>query len=95
MKIVPLADKIVVKRTKADEISTGGIVLPQMARQKPAQGRVLSVGEGKLRKDGSRQPPQVSEGDRVLFAAYAGSEIQFDGTELLILTEDDVFAVIE
>ncbi len=94
MKIVPLADKIVVKRTEADEITAGGIVLPDAAKEKPQQGRVLSVGEGRLLMDGSRADPQVSEGDRILFTSYAGTEVMVDDEDLLIMSEDDILAVL-
>ena len=95
MKIVPLGDKIVVKRTEADEVTAGGIVLPDSAQEKPQQGRILSVGEGPLLKDGTRAESQVSEGDRILFASYAGTEITVGDDELLIMSEDDVLAVLE
>lgn len=95
MKIVPLGDKIVVKRTEADEVTAGGIVLPDSAKEKPQQGRILSVGEGRLLKDGSRAESQVSEGDRILFTSYAGTEITIGDVDLLIMSEDDVLAVLE
>ncbi len=95
MKIVPLGDKIVVKRLEADEKTTGGIVLPSTSQEKPQQGRVLSVGEGRQLKDGSRRELQVSEGDRVLFSSYAGTEISIGEIELLIMSEDDVLAIVE
>ncbi|HEY6565652.1 MAG TPA: co-chaperone GroES [Pirellulaceae bacterium] len=95
MKIVPLGDKLVVKRQDAEEITTGGIVLPDNARERPRQGRVLSIGEGPMLKDGSRVRPQISEGDRILFATYAGTEIKVDGEDLLILSQDEVLAIVE
>lgn len=95
MKIVPLGDKIVVKRTEADEVTAGGIVLPNSAQEKPQQGRILSVGEGRLLKDGTRAESQVSEGDRILFTNYAGTEISIGDIDLLIMSEDDVLAVLE
>jgi chaperonin GroES len=95
MRIEPLGDKIVVKRTEADEVTTGGIILPGSAQEKPQQGKVLSVGTGRLLPDGSRAEPQVSEGDRVLFSTYAGTEIEVDGTQLLIMTEADILAVVQ
>ena len=94
MKIVPLGDKIVVKRLEAEEQTEGGIILPSTAQEKPQQGKVLSVGEGRLNKDGSRAGLQVSEGDRVLFTNYAGTEIEVDGKDFLIMSEDDILAVI-
>ena len=95
MKIVPLGDKIVIKRLEAEEITAGGIVLPSAAQEKPQQGKVLSVGEGRMNIDGSRAEPQVSEGDRVLFTSYAGTEIEVDGKDFLIMREEDVLAVME
>jgi chaperonin GroES len=86
MKLVPLGDKIIVKRLEAEERSRGGIVLPDSARDKPQQGRVLSVGDGRLLADGPRVKHQVSEGDRVLFGRYAGSEVRVGEEELLILS---------
>ncbi len=94
MKLVPLGEKVVVRRVDADAVTAGGIVLPDMARQKPEQGRVLSVGDGRLLPDGSRALPQVVEGDRVLFTRYAGSEVVIDGEELLILDEGEILAVL-
>ena len=95
MKIVPLGDKIVVKRMDAEEVTSGGIVLPNSAQEKPQQGRILSVGEGRLLKDGNRAQSQVTEGDRVLFSSYAGTEITIGDVELLIMSEDDVLAVLD
>src|SRR5436190_13074674 len=95
MKVVPLNDKIVVKRLEAEDRTPGGIVLPDTAKEKPRQGKVLSLGEGKLLDSGKRAPFQVKEGDRVLFTSYAGNEVTVDGEELLIMTEDDILAVVE
>jgi len=95
MKVVPLNEKIVVKRLEAEEKTAGGIVLPDSAKEKPKQGRVLSTGDGKLLDNGKRAKFQVHEGDRVLFTSYAGSEVTIDGEELLIMTEDDILAVVE
>jgi chaperonin GroES len=95
MKVVPLNDKIVVKRVEAEEKTSGGIVLPDTAKEKPRQGKVLSVGEGKLLESGKRASFQVKEGDRVLFSSYAGNEVNIDGQELLVMSEDDILAVIE
>ena len=93
MRIEPLGDKIVVKRMEADEKTSGGIILPDNAREKPQQGRILSVGHGRLLGDGTRAKPQVGEGDRVLFSSYAGTEIEIDGDVLLIMNESDILAV--
>jgi len=85
----------VVKRVEAEEKTAGGIVLPDTAKEKPRQGKVLSVGEGKLLENGKRAPFQVKEGDRVLFSSYAGNEVNIDGEELLVMSEDDILAVVE
>ena len=95
MKVEPLGDKVVVKRLEAEEVTAGGIVLPDSAQEKPAQGRVLSVGDGRQLKDGSRAESQVREGDRVLFSSYAGTEVLVDDVELLVMSEEDVLAVME
>lgn len=95
MKIVPLNDKIVVKRLEAEERTAGGIVLPDTAKEKPKQGKVLSLGDGKLLDSGKRAAFQVKEGDRVLFTSYAGNEVSVDGEEYLIMTEDDILAVLD
>ena len=95
MKIVPLGDKVVVQRLKAEERTAGGIVLPDSAREKPQQGKVLSIGDGRLLENGHRLRMQVKEGDRVMFSSFAGSEVNVDGDTLLIMAEDDILAVIE
>ncbi len=95
MRVVPLGEKVVVKRLEAEEVTSGGIVLPDSAREKPKQGRVLSVGDGTLLADGSRAAHAVKEGDRVLFNSYAGTEVQVDGEELLIMGEDEILAVVK
>ncbi len=94
MKLVPLGDKVIVKRMDAEERTSGGILLPDMARDKPQQGRVLSVGDGHLLADGTRVRHQVSEGDRIFFGRYAGTEVQVGDDELLIMSEDDILAVV-
>jgi chaperonin GroES len=93
MKIVPLGANVVIKRLPAAE-SVGKIVLPDSAREKPRQGRVLSLGDGRLLPNGARATHQVSEGDRVLFSSYAGAEVVINGEELLILSEDDILTVM-
>jgi chaperonin GroES len=95
MKIVPLNDKIVVERVEADEKTAGGIILPDTAKEKPKQGKVISLGDGKLLEDGKRAAFQVKAGDRVLFSSYAGNEVTVDGKEYLVMTEDDVLAVVD
>jgi chaperonin GroES len=95
MKVVPLDDKVVIKRLDSAETTAGGILLPDAAREKPQQGRVLSVGDGRLLSSGNRAPHQVSEGDRVLFPRWAGVEVVINGQELLILSEDEILAVVK
>jgi chaperonin GroES len=95
MKIVPLNDKIVVERLEADDKTTGGIILPDTAKEKPKQGKVLSLGEGKALDDGGRAKFQVKVGDRVLFTSYSGTEVTHEGKEYLIMTEDDILAVVD
>ena len=94
MKLVPLGDKVVVKRLEAERQTAGGIVLPDAAREKPREGRVLSVGDGRLLPGGTRAASQVSEGDRVLFDRWTGSEIIINGEELLVMREDEILAVV-
>jgi len=84
----------VISQTEADEMTPGGIVLPDAAQKKPRQGRVLSVGDGRMLPDGSRVQHQVREGDRVLFAGYAGSEVMVNSEELLIMNEDEILAIM-
>ena len=95
MKIRPLNDKILVKRLDAEERTKGGIVLPDTAKEKPKEGKVIAVGSGKLLDSGERAKPQVSVGDRILFNSYAGTECKIEGVEHLILNEDDVLAIVE
>ncbi|MDA7951537.1 MAG: co-chaperone GroES [Pirellulaceae bacterium] len=94
MQIIPLGNKVVIKR-QAEKTSIGGILLPDSSQEKPNQGRVLSVGDGQLLKNGQRAQLQVKEGDRVIFSSYAGAEVSVDGQELLILSEDEILAVSE
>jgi chaperonin GroES len=95
MAVVPLNDKIMVKRLEAEEKTAGGIVLPDSAKEKPRQGKVISLGSGKRLENGKLAPFQVKVGDRVLFTSYAGTEVAVDGGEHLIMTEEDILAVIE
>jgi len=94
-KVKPLNDKVLVKRLEAEEVTRGGIVLPDTAKEKPREGKILAIGDGKLLENGKRAPFQVKVGDRVLFSSYSGTEIKIEGEEYLILSEDDVLAVIE
>jgi len=94
MKLVPLGEKVVVKRLDAEEITAGGIVLPDTAQEEPQQGRVLSVGDGRLLANGTRAEHQVSEGDRVLFSRYSGTDVVVDCEDLLIMDEAEILALI-
>ena len=95
MKIRPLNDKILVKRLEAEERTKGGIVLPDSAKEKPKEGKVIAVGSGKLLDNGTRAKPQVAVGERILFNSYAGTEVKIEGEEHLILNEDDVLAIVQ
>ena len=95
MKVVPIGDKLVLKRAEGEDVTSGGIVLPDSTRERPQHGRVLSVGDGKLLPDGTHVAPEINEGDRVVFSAYAGAEVTVDGEELLILNVDEVLAVLK
>jgi chaperonin GroES len=95
MKIVPLNDKILVERLEADEKTTGGIILPDTAKEKPKQGKILAVGDGKLLDTGKRASFQVKVGDRVLFTTYGGTEVTHEGKEYLIMSEEDLLAVVD
>lgn len=94
MNVLPLNDNILVERTEAEERTAGGIVLPDSAREKPKQGKILALGDGKVLESGKRSTFQVKKGDRVLFSSYAGNEITIDNKEYLIMTEDDILAVV-
>lgn len=95
MRVEPLGDKVVVKRLDPDEKTVGGIVLPDSARETPCQGRVLSVGDGRMLASGDRVPHQVSEGDRVVFSRYAGTEVVVDNDQVLIMSEADILAILD
>jgi chaperonin GroES len=95
MKIRPLGDKVIVKRLEAEEKTAGGIVLPDSAKEKPKQGKVISVGTGKLLDNGTRSQMQVKKGDKVLFTSYAGSEVKIAGEELVIMDESEIMAIVE
>lgn len=94
-KIVPLNDKILVERMEADEKTTGGIILPDTAKEKPKQGKILALGDGKLLDNGKRASFQVKVGNRVLFTTYGGTEVTHEGKEYLIMSEDDLLAVVD
>ena len=96
MKVRPLGDKIIIKRAESQDRTDSGIFLPESAKDKPKEGKVLALGNGLLNKDtGEYMPFTVKKGDRVLFTSYGGTEIKIDGEDLLILTEDDVLGVID
>ena len=95
MKIRPLQDRIIVKRVEGEEKSKGGIIIPDTAKEKPQEGKVIAVGKGKITEDGKLQPMDVKKGDRVLFSKYSGSEVTIDGEEHLIIREDDVLGILE
>jgi chaperonin GroES len=94
-KLRPLADKILVKRLEAESKTKSGIVLPDTAKEKPKRGTVLALGDGKRLENGERAKFNVKKGDQVIFASYAGTEIKVDGEELMIMSEDDILAVVE
>ena len=95
MKIRPLHDRILVKRLDEESKTTGGLFIPDSAKEKPIQAKVIAVGAGKRDKDGKIIPPEVKAGDRVLFSKYSGTEVKIDGDEHLIMREDEVLGVIE
>jgi len=95
MKLRPLQDRILVKRVKEEEKTKGGIIIPDTAKEKPAEGKVTAVGNGKLDDDGKRVPLEIKKGDRILFGKYSGTEVNVEGDEYLIMREDDVLGVIE
>ena len=96
MKVRPLGDKILIKRMEAQERTEAGIYLPESAKDKPKEGKIISVGNGLLNKDtGEYMPFTVKKGDRVIFTSYAGTEIKIDGEEYLIMTEDDILGIID
>ncbi|HEV2971757.1 MAG TPA: co-chaperone GroES [Pirellulales bacterium] len=94
MKVVPLGTNVVVKRLEPEAKTAGGIVLPEAAQNKPREGRVLSVGDGRRLPDGSRLPHQVREGDRIVFTNFAGVEVEVNGESMLIMSEDEILAII-
>jgi len=95
MSIRPLGDRIVVKRLEAQEKTKGGVFLPDTAKEKPQEGKVVAVGEGKLLDSGERAKLQLKKGDRIIFSSYAGTEVTVDGDELLIMSEEDVLAIVK
>ena len=95
MKVKPLHDRVIVKRVEEEEKTKGGIIIPDTAKEKPVEGEILAVGEGKVGDDGKKIALEVKVGDKVLFGKYAGTEIQIDSEEHLIMREDDIIAIVE
>ena len=95
MKVKPLQDRVIVKRIEEEEKTKGGIIIPDTAKEKPVEGKVVAVGQGKILDNGNKQPVEVKKGDRILFGKYAGTEIMIDGEENLIMREDDIIAIVE
>ena len=95
MKVRPLQDRVLVRRVAEEEKSKGGIIIPDTAKEKPQEGKVIAVGTGKVTEDGKKLPMAVKEGDRILFGKYSGSEVKIDGEEYLILREEDILGVLD
>jgi chaperonin GroES len=95
MKIRPLHDRVIVKRIEEEETTKGGIIIPDTAKEKPSEGKVVAVGNGKLLDNGTLQALEVKKGDKVLFGKYAGTDVKIDGEEHLIMREDDIIAIVE
>ena len=95
MKMRPLQDRVIIKRVKEEERTKGGLIIPDTAKEKPIEGLVVAVGNGKALEDGTVRKLDVKEGDRVLFGKYSGTEVKIDGEERLIVREDDIFVVLE
>jgi chaperonin GroES len=94
MKVTPLHDRIIVQRIEEGEQKIGGIIIPDSAKEKPQQGKVIAVGQGKFKDDGKRQPLDVKDGDTILFGKYSGQEIKIDGEDYLIMREEEVLAIL-
>lgn len=95
MKLKPLQDRILVQRVAEETTTKGGIIIPDTAKEKPAEGKVTSVGNGKVGDDGKRIPLEIKKGDRILFGKYSGTEVKIEGDEYLIMREDDVLGIIQ
>ena len=95
IKVRPLHDRLIVQRLEEEEQQVGGIIIPDTAKEKPQQGKVIAVGKGKVKEDGGLQPMDVAEGDKILFGKYSGQEIKLDGEEYLIMREDEVLGVVQ
>jgi chaperonin GroES len=95
MKVRPLHDRLIVQRLEEEGKTKGGIIIPDTAKEKPIEGKVIAVGTGRIKKDGTKIPLEVKKGNRVLYAKYGGTEVKIDGEEYLIMKEDDILAIIE
>ena len=95
MKMRPLHDRVIVKRMEGEAKTKGGIIIPDTAKEKPVEGKVMAVGAGKVLENGKKVPLQVKAGDRILFGKYSGTEVKIDGEEMLIMREDDIIAIVE
>ena len=95
MNVRPLGEKVLIKRVEAEGKTAGGIVLPDTAKEKPKEGKVIALGDGRVLKSGERAKFQIEKGDRVLFSSYGGTEVRIDGEDYLLMSEDDILAVIE
>ena len=95
MKVRPLHDRLIIKTLEEEEKTKGGIIIPDTAKEKPVEGKVIAVGAGRIKKDGTKMPPEIKKGERVPYAKYGGTEIKIDGEEYLMMKEDDILAVIE
>ena len=95
MKFKPLHDRVVVKRLETDEKTTGGIIIPDTAKEKPSEGEIVAVGPGETGEDGKLKPMGVKEGDKVLFGKWSGTEVKLDGNDLLIMKESDIMGIIQ
>jgi chaperonin GroES len=95
MKIRPLHDRVIVKRIDEEEKTKGGIIIPDTAKEKPAEGKIVAVGDGKILENGKKQPLEVKKGDKVLFGKYAGTDISIEGEEHLIMREEDIIAILD
>ena len=95
MKFKPLHDRVVVKRLETDEKTTGGIIIPDTAKEKPSEGEIIAVGPGETGEDGKLKPMGVKEGDKVLFGKWSGTEVKLDGNDLLIMKESDIMGIIQ
>jgi chaperonin GroES len=95
VKVKPLGEKVLIKRLEPEEKTAGGIVLPETAKEKPKQGRVIELGEGRLLESGERAKTSLKKGDRVIFTSYAGTEVKIEGEEYLLMSQEDILAVLE